>query len=181
MLINDPAVMELSPIEKILAGMNSNSFTMYQVRECQLDNDASQASINWMPISDSPLQAGCYISPGFNNLHDQPYDKFPELNPAFHEIRDAMDEEEFVWYNEYGVCDSVRQVLDKVKPLYDPKREFVVLFTPVMRHNQSSEGGWRWHKWGEYIGNKDSQCEYLYDEPNIDGVLIYHIYERKQS
>jgi hypothetical protein len=39
---------------------------------------------------------------------------------------------------------------------------------------------WRWHKWGEYIGTKNPQHEYLYDEDeSIQEVFCYHIYKRK--
>ena len=33
--------------------------------------------------------------------------------------------------------------------------------------------GWRWHKWGPYIGTQDPQCEYLADEPEIKEVFVY--------
>ena len=36
---------------------------------------------------------------------------------------------------------------------------------------------WRWHKWGPYIGTKEPKCEYLYDEPEIDKVVIFELYE----
>jgi hypothetical protein len=48
----------------------------------------------------------------------------------------------------------------------------------VIKANQSHEGGWRWHKWGEYIGKYEPQYEYLYDEPEIEKVYVYHIYEK---
>lgn len=81
--------------------------------------------------------------------------------------------------NEYGVCDSVQQILDQCPELQDPKRHFIIAITPVVKAEQSPEGGWRWHKWGPYIGTFDHQFEYLYDEVGIDQVLVYHIHERK--
>jgi hypothetical protein len=41
-------------------------------------------------------------------------------------------------------------------------------------------GGWRWHKWGPYIGTQEPKCEYIHDEPEIEEVFTYHVYELKQ-
>jgi hypothetical protein len=82
----------------------------------------------------------------------------------------------------YGVCDNFEQVLAANPELEDPRRKFVVTLTPVVKASQSPDGGWRWHKWGEYIGTQNrSGCEYLYDEPEIEQVLCFHIYEKKSS
>ena len=78
----------------------------------------------------------------------------------------------------YGVCDNYKQVLEKYKDLLnDANKNYVVGLSTVKREAQSSEGGWRWHKWGEYIGNQNPQHEYLYDDTHIDKVYCYHIYE----
>lgn len=77
----------------------------------------------------------------------------------------------------YGVCDDVTNLLAVYPELESSDREFVVSLTPVLRVNQSSDGGWRWHKWGEYIGAYEPQHEYLYDE-TIDKVYCFHIYEK---
>jgi len=82
--------------------------------------------------------------------------------------------------SEYGVCDNFFQILAKAPQIFeDPLRQFVITVTPIFRVEQSSEGGWRWHKWGEYIGTQEPKYEYLYDEKDIDKVYVYHIYERK--
>ena len=79
----------------------------------------------------------------------------------------------------YGVCDHYQQILDKCPLLVESKeRKFVITITSVKRANEPSGGGWRWHKWGEYIGSKNPQCEYLYDEKDIEEVFVYHIYEK---
>ena len=79
----------------------------------------------------------------------------------------------------YGVCDNDAQIEFNCPELITSKRKFVVTLTPVEKAKQSSWGGWRWHKWGPYIGTQErSGCEYLYDEPNIDLVYVYHIYEK---
>lgn len=78
----------------------------------------------------------------------------------------------------YGVCDNIEQLLAACPELEAPGREFVVTITTIRKSEEPEEGGWRWHKWGEYIGNQNPQCEYLYDETNIDEVLCFHIYEK---
>ena len=79
----------------------------------------------------------------------------------------------------YGACDVYQQILDLEPGLVnDPNREFVIRLTSVKKANQSEEGGWRWHKWGEYIGVHEITSEYLYDEPIVEEVLCYHIYEK---
>jgi hypothetical protein len=80
--------------------------------------------------------------------------------------------------NAYGVCDSWENLAQVCPTLYtDPNRKFVVTLTPIEKSTQPTEDGWRWHKWGPYIGKHTPQCEYLHDEPNIDKVYVYHIYE----
>lgn len=55
-----------------------------------------------------------------------------------------------------------------------------MILTPVRKADQTHDGGWRWNKWwGPYIGSQRPQFEYLYDEPEIDEVFCYHIYEKK--
>jgi len=76
----------------------------------------------------------------------------------------------------YGVCDSPEQFKKRVN-LEESFRKFVVSFVPIRKRNQPSEGGWRWHKWGEYIGEQEPTQEYLFDEPKIEQVFTYHIYE----
>ena len=85
------------------------------------------------------------------------------------------------YFGSYGVCDNYQQVLDKCSMLTTSEREFVLFVTAVHKADQYEEGGWRWHKWGEYIGTQTTTCEYLYDEPLVDMVYVYHITERKTS
>lgn len=78
----------------------------------------------------------------------------------------------------YGVGDSIEQVLS----LYESKLEsfdrlYAIGFTRVDKANQPPNGGWRWHKWGEYVGTKNPQYEYLYHEPDIDTVYTFSIVE----
>lgn len=89
------------------------------------------------------------------------------------------------WCN-YGVSDNASQVLDYYEHLltvygdYMNHRKFVILMTPIFREDQPEYGGWRWHKWGQYIGDFESKCEYLYDEQGIDYVWVFEIVEVKE-
>lgn len=79
---------------------------------------------------------------------------------------------------EFGVCDNYLQILEKYADLLNnPDKNYVIGLSTVKRENQSPEGGWRWHKWGEYIGTQNPQHEYLYDDTHIDVVYCFHIYE----
>ncbi len=77
-----------------------------------------------------------------------------------------------------GVCDTPEQAMEYLKPeIEDPKRKFFIGFVRLRKEDQPKDGGWRWHKWGEYIGKQEPQCEYLYDEPVINDVYTFHVYE----
>lgn len=93
------------------------------------------------------------------------YDEYPNLGPE---------------HGSYGVCDGAENALDVLKVLQDPARQFVLVLTKVTRDKENAGlgGGWRWHKWGEYIGRQQPTTEYLDDEPEIDSVYCYHVYER---
>ena len=95
------------------------------------------------------------------------------LFPGFEEYPEFKDDR-----SPYGVCDDVDQLLSQYPELEADGREFAVTLTPVIKSEQPETGGWRWHKWGPYIGTQNSQCEYLYDEDGIERVYCYHIYER---
>jgi len=80
--------------------------------------------------------------------------------------------------DDYGVCDNYHQIIARWwEQLNVPDRRFVICLTQIRKDQQSPEGGWRWHKWGPYIGTGKPQCEYLYDEPDIQEVFCFHILE----
>lgn len=79
---------------------------------------------------------------------------------------------------DYGVCDNYKQVLEHYKELLsDVNKNYVIGLSTVNRKDQPEGDGWRWHKWGEYIGTQNPQHEYIYDDTHIDTVYCYHIYE----
>ena len=107
-------------------------------------------------------------------------------NYDIEEITDYKEKRNFdspFYFCNYGVCDNASQALDYYDDLYKQyedcmkDKSFVVLLVPMFREDQPECGGWRWHKWGPYIGKFKSKCEYLYDEKGIDYVFCFHIYE----
>lgn len=85
-----------------------------------------------------------------------------------------------IWTCDYGVADNASQIVDRYNelcekyPEYMDKHSFVILMHPIFR---DADTGWRWHKWGRYIGKFPKQCEYLCHERGIDMVYAFHIYE----
>lgn len=81
-------------------------------------------------------------------------------------------------FNCYGVCDCWPQIIHACPEIAESlDRQFVITLTEVEKEKQPPEGGWRWHKWGPYIGTENPQCEYLHDEEGIERVYVYHVYE----
>ena len=66
------------------------------------------------------------------------------------------------------------RALVKMIELY-PDYKLVLLMTPHVNTKDCSWGGWRWHKWGEYIGVHEPRHEYLSCEKRIDYVLSYDL------
>lgn len=93
-------------------------------------------------------------------------------------IRKRWREKEvtFLDFEEYGVCDTPEQAVEHLK-LRERAEPYFITFVKIERATQPSDGGWRWHKWGSYIGTKEPQREYLHDEPEIEAVYTFHVYE----
>lgn len=110
------------------------------------------------------LQEGCYEIDNFGCSAWPPgYEQYPR----------------FKSHRCYGVCDNLEQILQTIPEITeDQNRQFIITLTPVLKKLQSDGGGWRWHKWGEYIGTQKPTAEYLYDEPEIEKVYVFHIYEK---
>lgn len=78
-------------------------------------------------------------------------------------------------FDAYGVCDSPEQFMASVgKALEADKRQFVA---SLVRISADAEGGWRWKKWGPYVGDGKPTTEYIADEPILRTVYTYHFYE----
>ena len=76
----------------------------------------------------------------------------------------------------YYVDDSPEDFIRKYRDILEAhENKLAVFFTPIRKEDQDPKGGWRWHKWGEYIGEKTPEMEYIYDEPKISIVYVVHI------
>ena len=70
-------------------------------------------------------------------------------------LKDFNHYPEFENIGSYGVCDHLQQILDKCPELQQSTdRHFVVTLTPVVKANQSPDGGWRWDRWGIVTGKQ---------------------------
>lgn len=82
----------------------------------------------------------------------------------------------------HGVADNIEQIKEFYKKqIKDKKNKYAIAVTPVYqdKENKFKGGGWRWHKWGKYIGKLNPQCEYLDDEDfgdDFEYVLVFEIY-----
>lgn len=72
----------------------------------------------------------------------------------------------------FGVADSIEQVKSYYEPLEASNTQFIVILTPVYREN---DGGFRFHKWGRYIGKHEICHEYLRDQKDIDVLYTFRI------
>jgi len=79
----------------------------------------------------------------------------------------------------YGICDNYEQVLERYPFINFSDKKYVLVLSPIFKKHQPENGGWRWHKWGEYIGTHDIKHEYLYDEEGIEHVFVFHLYALK--
>lgn len=120
-------------------------------------------------IPDKHIQTGVYQIGhfSFDEYIEEEHNHYPDLDEFSKDIHC------------YGVCDSAEQLLKNLEEsgLIKSNRKFVIAITLIEKSEQSPSGGWRWHKWGPYIGEHEITTEYLYDEEKIERVYVYHIYE----
>lgn len=115
--------------------------------------------------------------------HKGSYDyEFPDFGPEYHALcPPAEEEDDSGWFCAYGVCDSPEQFISLFRDTLEAdERTFVVSFAHIKKkpENAGKGGGWRWHKWGPYIGSGKPEYEYLDDEDGFDdGVCVYHVYQ----
>jgi len=117
------------------------------------------------------------LSEGVYELHHFSFDRV--LKENHYKLKDwpelqSPSGDEFPYY---GVCDNYDQILSKCPDIIANDKQYVISLTAVLKDEQSSSGGWRWHKWGEYIGNYNPQHEYIFDEEDIEKVYCYTIHE----
>ena len=121
----------------------------------------------------SKVKVGIYIPTYFKN-------NFLNIHMSFTNEQCIDSDFEFRTGDNYGVCDSPIQFLEVWdEELRSIKEKVFVCLLPVRKKDQSDWGGWRWYKWGEYIGIQTPTTEYLYDEEDIDLVYTYQIFVLK--
>lgn len=131
--------------------------------KCSITNMIAQARGNSTDVI--RLREGVYQIGHFS---------FGHMISSFNEIDEWLDLDEFDFY---GVCDSYAQIIEQNPVLETSERRFVISVTLVEKAKEPSSGGWRWRKWGPYIGEYKPTREYLYDEPKIEEVWVFHVYE----
>lgn len=118
-------------------------------------------------------EPGIYIC-GHWNFKDICETKLDDMFEGFYpgNIHEDVDD-----IDPYGVCDRYQQVLDKWPEIVCSDDKFCISLVPIKRTAQPAQGGWRWHKWGSYIGTQKPRNEYIYDDKHIDLVFTYHVYK----
>ena len=84
------------------------------------------------------------------------------------------------WF--FGLCDNAEQALAEFKKFLSKSKEYeqrsyIFLLSPIYRASQPEYGGFRYHKWGPYVGVQKPEHEYLYDDKHIDLVYFYRVYQ----
>lgn len=77
----------------------------------------------------------------------------------------------------FGVADNIEQILEHYPELLKSEDNFIVIFSDVYRKYQPESYGFRYEKFGEYIGTQNIQHEFIYDDKHIDKVIIYEIFK----
>ena len=114
------------------------------------------------------------LKPGIYTEYDPDWTDLLNISNHFNKPHDEYFD--FMSGNSYGVCDGLTNFLEVFHDELSTIPEKVcVALTPIHRSEQPQHGGWRWRKWGPYLGQHSIEHEYLYDEA-IDVVWIYHIY-----
>lgn len=143
---------------------------------------AKEHEFNYEPQSDPKFlqETGIYQSSFAYNF---PEDEFEELKNLNWDDRYKI----FPDYEKatYGVADSIEQIKEYYKEeIADENKRYCIALTPVWQDssNKGKGGGWRWHKWGAYIGKLNPQYEYLDDEDfgnDFQYVIVFTIYAIK--
>ena len=103
-------------------------------------------------------------------------------------IDDILNYDLTKYYDEDYYDDEDRDVILSVTPyktlgelLEKSDRQYAIFMTEMNQEDQPEHDGWRWHKWGPYIGKHNVKYEYLYDEDMSDigqkHIYVFHIYE----
>lgn len=128
------------------------------------------------------LETGIYRSAFAFNFPEQEFEELRSL---------SFDDRYGIFPNHekstYGVADNIEQIKEYYRSeIDDPDKKYMISVTPVGqdKENRGKGGGWRWHKWGPYIGKLEPQCEYLDDEDfgdDFQHVLTFQLYSLNKA
>ena len=110
--------------------------------------------------------------------HDCDHSVLRGLNP-YPKFEHVVTPDKTIYRYSQGVCDDLKNLLEVYPELQQSERQFVLTMQYIDAAEQPEIYGWRWYKWGEYIGEYEPKMQYIYDEPEITGVYCYHIYEKE--
>lgn len=96
------------------------------------------------------------------------------------EAEDSIYLKNDFYFRSYGVCDNAEQAIEYAdnlmwKNILETTDDYIILLVPMFKDSQPKFGGWRWHKWGIYIGEQNPEYEYLYDEKDIEMIYCFNI------
>lgn len=114
-----------------------------------------------------PFEAAHRKFPGLDGLEDR---------LAFARLRRESLAAHGMPSEDYGVIDYPTQLVEKFPGLATYPMALLIAVVRIARDDQPPSGGWRWHKWGDYLGDKTPTCEYIHDEPDINEVWTFHVY-----
>ena len=177
----------------MLVDLTIDDLELTRRKEICKENDIDEKILPSHP--DNHLETGVYFNYGLGLVRSE----FAEMrNFKYEDEYRAMVREWDEWGEgdnkiripfdmdcQYGVADNVEQIKERYKEWFE-KSDWVIEITPIFqeKENAGKGGGWRWHKWGEYIGTLEPQCEYLDDEEFGEDwqgyVYCYHIYPVKK-
>jgi len=79
---------------------------------------------------------------------------------------------------DYGMCDDPDQFLRRFPQIITSPTKYIVAFTLIEKKHEPEDGGLRFHKNGEYYGERNCEgYEYFVDEPDMDHVCVFEVFE----
>ena len=79
----------------------------------------------------------------------------------------------FIYECAYGLCDNYQQAINTFSKYANSENKYCLFVTPIYREDQPEKYGFRYHKWGDYIGTQWFQHTYLYDDKHIDVIYSF--------
>ena len=129
--------------------------------------------IYWASVDKHTINRWCkqtvvYNTKGFRNRIN---------NIDRHNINSYVNTDLNAWT--YGMADNIEQIIEFYNNDRDKyfKGNHVILLHKVIKHPENPYSGFRPHKHGEYIGKYKLTCEYLNDEPDINEIICFSIYQ----